>query len=262
MNCAEFTELAPLYFSGELDARHAAELSQHLKACRVCAQEFEEQERLDARLRNAVLADSVNSSGIEARVRAQISAPNSGNPSYRQPLRTRWRLATAAAILLLLAAGIGYRALLNLRVPQVYADAAEDHQDEVVTQQPRHWLSDRAAIEALAAKQNVPARDVTALEADGYRLERAKICSLDDRIYLHLVFSSAGKEFSVFLRDGNGVDISGATRVNPTGNQIYKTDRGDAHVAGLQADGVTAFIVTNESSDNALRIANNLARVF
>ncbi len=29
MNCSEFTELAPLYFSGELDARHAAELSQH-----------------------------------------------------------------------------------------------------------------------------------------------------------------------------------------------------------------------------------------
>lgn len=262
MNCSEFTELAPLYFSGELDARHAAELSQHLKACRNCAQEFEEQAQLDARLKECVLSDEVNTSAIDARVRAQISAVQAGDSSVSVARRIPWRLATAATILLVIAAGIGYRLLLDSRVPRVYADAAEDHQDEVVTQQPRRWLSDRTEIEALAMKQNVPARDVTALEAKGYRLERAKICSLDDRIYLHLVYSSAGKEFSVFLRDGESVNLSGAARVSSNGHQIYKSDRGDAHVAGLQADGITAFVVTNEPGDSALRIAETAAHAF
>ena len=75
MNCSEFTELAPLYFSGELDARHAAELSEHLKSCRNCATEFDEQALLDTRLRTAVMADEADSSAIEARVLAQIAAP-------------------------------------------------------------------------------------------------------------------------------------------------------------------------------------------
>jgi hypothetical protein len=164
--------------------------------------------------------------------------------------------------LVALAAGIGYRAVNETRVSRVYADAADDHQDEVVTQQPRRWLTDRAAIEALAAKQNVPERDLTALEANGYRLERAKVCSLDDRVYLHLVYLSEGKEISVFLRNGNGVNVSGASRKNAGGKQIYESDRGDAHVAGLQTKGITAFFVTNESGDRAVQIAEAAAGAF
>jgi len=262
MNCSEFIELAPLYFSGELDARHASDLSQHLKECRSCAQVFDEQSRLDARLREAVLADQPDTSTVDARVRAQIFAPAAAQSAVQQTAHFHWRLATAAGVLLLLAAGIGYRVLIDSHVPRVFADAADDHQDEVVTQQPRRWLSDRAAIEALAAKQNVPVQDVTALEAKGYRLERGKICSLDDRIYLHLVYSAGGKEFSVFLRDGDGVNLSGAPSANSAGQEIYKSDRGDAHVAGVQADGITAFIVTNESGDIATQLAEMAARSF
>ena len=57
-----------------------------------------------------------------------------------------------AAAFLLLAAGY---LLVPGHVARVYADAATDHRMEVVEQQPRHWMTDPAAIAALGEKLGI-----------------------------------------------------------------------------------------------------------
>lgn len=255
MNCTEINEQSPLYLSGELDAFHAGRFAEHLRMCTSCARQIEQQQQMDARLKDAMLADSADSSAVESRVLSAISA---GDVSA--PRKYTWQIAIAAAILLLIAGGIGYRALVSSRVPQVYADAADDHQDEVVAKQPRRWRSDRAEIEALAARQKVPMAAVDALAANGYQLEKAKICSLDSRAYLHLVYASDGQEYSVFLRNSDATNAAGQPREVVNGVPIYESNRGDAHVAGFQSHAVAGLIVTDATADAALRAAEIASR--
>jgi anti-sigma factor RsiW len=250
MNCSDINELAPLYATGELDNARAAGFAEHLKACAACEREIEQQRRMDARLRQAVLADEFDTAQMESRIRERISA----SAPVRRPAYA-WQLAAAAVLLLAVAAGIGYRVLLSSRVPQVYADAADDHQQEIVAKQPRHWLSDRAAIESLAAKHQVPMAAIDALAAKGYHLERAKVCSLDDRLFLHLVYSSDGQEYSLFLRRADLNAAAGKPKELVNGTPIYESDRGDAHVAGFQSQALTGLVVTDATGDAAVRAA-------
>ncbi len=45
-----------------------------------------------------------------------------------------------------------------------------------------------------------PASAIAALGTTGYRLERARLCFLKKQIFLHLVYTKDGSQFSVYLR--------------------------------------------------------------
>jgi anti-sigma factor RsiW len=258
MDCRDISELAPLYFSGELAGARRMDFDTHLADCQSCARQIEQQGRIDAHLREAVLGEAADTGIAEERIRELIA---SGTAAPSAERRRRW-LAVAAGFLLLVTAAAGYRAFLGNHVPQVYADAADDHQDEVVAQQRRVWQYERAAIAELARRYQIPVEDIGALEAEGYRLERGKICELDHQLYLHLVYASPGQEFSLFLRPADNRQLSGSTAARVQGKRIFTADRGSAHVAGFQTSSVTAFVVTDEASDTALHIAELAAKTF
>ncbi len=60
MNCSDVIELAPLHFSGELDAHHAGAFAAHLECCPACSLRIRQQAELDVRLREAVLAETLD----------------------------------------------------------------------------------------------------------------------------------------------------------------------------------------------------------
>jgi anti-sigma factor RsiW len=210
MNCKEIEELAPLYLSGELEEDRKVLFHTHLAECRSCAQRIEQQEAMDARLRKALCAGlpvGHLTVAIERSVRRQIA---------RQRSR-RWMLAAAV----LIAAVLGYRVLWPERL---YADAALDHRQEVLEHQPRRWRTDPAEIEKLAARYQL--RDVTSLAPDGYRLEHAKMCGLDGKPALHLVYTNGVQEISLFVlsRTGRERGIS-ATGVGNVQLAAFQNDR-------------------------------------
>jgi anti-sigma factor RsiW len=185
MNCREIEELAPLYLSGELEEDRKVQFHTHLAECRACAQQIQQQEAMDARLRKALCAGLPVGREIERSVGRQIARERS----------RRWMLAAAV----LIAAVVGYR---MLRPESLYADAARDHRQEVTDRQPRHWRTDPAEIEKLAARYQL--RDVVSLAPAGYRLEHAKMCGLDGKPALHLVYSNGVQEVSVFVLSQTG----------------------------------------------------------
>lgn len=264
MTCGEIVRLAPRYITGELDARQAVEFDAHLKTCPACIRELERQARLDARLREVVLAEEVNAARVDHRVRELLAAEPGGEsvPKPRPGSRLWAAAAVGVAAAALILALMGYRMLAGAHVARVYADAAWDHRLEVVQQQPRAWLTDPAQIAALAEQQGIAPSAIQALTSGGHHLNRAKLCFLEHRVFLHLVFSDGRQEFSVFLRRRDENNLPGPVREIANGKPLCTSDLQDEHVASLETAQLVALVVSDQSSDAALNFARFASAVL
>jgi Putative zinc-finger len=262
MNCNEIFDLTPLYLSGELDSQRAGEFDTHLRGCPSCMREIETQSRLDAQLREAVLAEEVDVSRVNRQVRELITRESSEQHVHvsRPNRRRRWVTAAmgVAASLLLLVAGY---ILVPGSAARVCADAAADHRDEVVDQQPRRWVTEPAKIAALAEQQGV-AGSVPMAVASGYHLERAKVCWLDRRSFLHLVYSDGTGEYSLFLRAREGQGIPGEIRSGASGEFPRSSVSGFEHLSSFETSRLTAVVVTDQPADAAQRFAKAVSSVI
>lgn len=231
MNCADIDELAPLWHTGELETARREAFDAHVAACEGCAAEMREQRAVDERLRMAAAADAAGLSAaardLEARVLRQIARERRG----------RWLLPAAAAAALAVAAALLLTVThRNPADPVLFRDAARDHTVEVIQQAQRRWRTDPADVASLEASQGIPDAEVKAVEATGYRLQRAKICRLGGVPWMHLVYARDGREFSVYMRaPGN----------KPLPDD--KTTSGALHLSSFARGHVQAVVVTDAS---------------
>jgi len=189
---------------------------------------------LDARLRHAVSTELPDVSAVERSVCGRIRAERA------------WRIAAVAAAVLL-AAFLGYRALRP--VSRLYIDAALDHRLEVMEHQPRRWRSDPAEIEKLAARFELS--NVGALAPAGYRLEHAKMCGIDGKPALHVVYTNGSQEFSLYIRVRSGSD-----------KVLHAVSLGSEHLAAFQTDRLEAVVATGGSSGDCLQFARFAAHLL
>lgn len=239
MNCNELLTDAPLYLSGELDAARLAEMQSHLETCPACAAEMTRQRGVDTRIREAVLAEATDSGALDSRIRKSIA--------FR-----RWRPVAVGIAAALVVAFAGSMVWNSIRVTRVYSDAARDHHREVVDRQPRAWISDPSTLEALAAHQGLLPSTLTKLARAGYTMERGKLCRLDGRVYLHMVYARNGQDFSVFLRQSG----------EPFSDKLRDSDQGQDHLASFQTDLVAGMVVTDQSSEAARQLAHVAAAIL
>jgi anti-sigma factor RsiW len=261
MNCSEVGELAPLYLSGELDAAAVRNFRAHLEGCSACSEEIERAIHFDERLRAVVLSDAVSESGVASRVRQQISSDSSAQfePNSRPPAARRWVIVAAGIAAAVLLTALGYAGLLGPELPRVYADAALDHQNEVVDHQPRRWFVDPSQIAALAGHLGVSESAVMAAPPVGYHLVHAKLCWLDSRLFVHLVYSDGSNEYSLFLRHSD-VGRDAAYRAAGAESAFVQTSgRQGEHLVSFEVGELTAVVVTNQPQDVALRLSRSIA---
>jgi hypothetical protein len=202
-------------------------------------------DELDQRLRDSILSEEIDTSRVELAVRNQIRT----NPRHVPG----WAVAAAALIAMVLAGGLSYRMFRKEQTPPICLAAAQDHEREIVNGEARPWLSDMPAIESLAAKQGVPASAIAALGSTGYRLERARLCFLKKQIFLHLVYTRDGGEFSVYLRPRGG---------EPLGNSVQQAEIGLDNLAYFQMHGLTAVFVAHQPGPDVVAFARAGATVL
>ena len=189
-------------------------------------------DELDQRLRDSILSEEVDTSRVAGAVRNQI----------RKPRRVvLWALTAAAA-------SIALAAFLWPQVPPICVAAVQDHEREIVKGEPRRWLTDLSAIDSLAEKQGVPASAIAVLGTTGYRLERGRLCFLKKQIFLHLVYTKDGSQYSVYLRP--------RTDEAPFSNSV----RGAENLAYFEINHVTAVFVSHGADAQAF--ARLSARAF
>jgi anti-sigma factor RsiW len=261
VNCGEITRLAPLYITGELDGKRAAEFDKHLRSCSACIEEVERLARLDARLREVILAQETDVAEVNRRVRDLIAAESRGHrlPRFRPGWR-RWAAVAAAACLV--AALVALAGSFAKRVPRVYLDAATDHRLEVIEHQPRPWSDRPQQIVSLAEQQGIAPAAVAALASGPYRLVRGKLCYLDHRLFLHLVLSSGAREISVYLGQRYAQALSGPMREIANGKPLCTSDLYPNHVASVETPDLVVLVVTEESPASALTFARFAAAVL
>jgi len=239
MNCADISEQAPLYLSHELSGPELRAFETHLDGCRTCAEEIELQISIDARLRASIGAEIPNTAELDQAVRRQIQMIS---------LTRRRRFMTVAAAIVFLVAGSAW---WFTRVPRIYADAARDHQAEVIEHQPRRWRSELAEVNALAARFGLPASSVAALGPAGSILVHARICRLDGKPVLHLVYQSGTREISLFVRRNDG----GAATNTPV-------LVGREYVEAFRTTRFSAIVVAAGSRTECLHFAQTAAAVL
>jgi anti-sigma factor RsiW len=269
MNCNDIRELAPLYVCGELDAARAAEFDAHLKNCSSCMHEIEQQSQMDARLRRALLAEDLDVTHVNRRVRELMAAepampsvtanagpvlvPKASTASRRVWLRPAMGIAAAFVL-----AAAGYL-LLPGKFSRVYADAAEDHQGEVIDHSPRRWFVDPAQIAAVEKHFGLSI-DIPQELAGGYHLEHAKICQLDGKLYVHAVYTDGTHEFSLFLRPRDGERLTGTVRGIANRRLLHASMSGEEHLASFKTSRLLAVVATNQDSSTSIadaRLASN-----
>jgi anti-sigma factor RsiW len=235
MNCGDINELSPLWHSGELDPARQRAFDAHLAACPACAAEIRQQWANDERLRESIAAEPADTRQLEDGLVRRIARER----TWRWAAPGVAAAALVAAAILLLTTP--FRAPAN---PAVFADAARDHTVEIVKQTPRHWRTSHAEIAALETAQGIQDSDVKALEATGYKLERAKVCRLGGTPYMHLVYAKAGREFSVFMRVRGQQEMPEAA-----------SSSGDLQLASFSRGRVQAVIVTDANRGECARFA-------
>jgi anti-sigma factor RsiW len=257
MTCSQAEYLSPLYWSGELEAQAIAELESHLKECAECAHEFELQQHTDEVLRDMVLAEPVDDVAVRERVRESL-----------WPARTDWHvlakrtLASAAGIAALAALSFGIWSAVATRsnsVPVVYADAAQDHYDEVVKQYPRGWLTSPAEIKAFVKEHAGDESVIAALAPAGYHIDKVRLCELELSNYVHLVYSDGDHDISFFIRQRDGEKLGGETALNVKGASIHSEQVTGLYVAGFQSPRYTILVVSGQSQERSLHFAVNAA---
>ena len=207
-------------------------MAAHLDGCPACARDVE----LDARLCRVVLAEPVDTSSADLAIRRRVA----------REARLR-RMSIAAGIAALLAVGI----IIFPKVYQVatrgradYSAAAQDHRREVVDHESRRWVSRPDQMDALATRQGISESAPTAIA--GSSVQHAKLCRLNGRIFLHVVYSDGSREMSLFLRQPDSKQLV----------PVHVAGTGGQQVAAFETAHVSAMIVTDRASDAA-----DLARI-
>lgn len=190
IDCDGIRMQAPLYLSGEMEASDRDEFASHLARCPVCAAKLAEDRTIDAALQSALSGATPDTGPLELAVRQRIAVDSR---------RRRWAgaamLAPAAALLAV--AGIAWRNWST--PPQSYAAAALDHRKEVAEAQPRHWRTSPSDLAGLAEQNGLELSQAAGMALTGYRLERAKVCTIGGQRMLHLVFSNGARRYSIFV---------------------------------------------------------------
>jgi len=242
MTCSEISKATPLYLSGELDAAGEATFADHLKSCADCRLYVERDAEIDRLIRESMINEGIDTSSVDRRVRSGI----------RQALRSRRWLIAGASIAAALALAVTAWRIAD-RPDAVFTAAARDHRVELIEKQPRKWMTDPAALAKLGARAGVPVAAATTFIPAGYRLAQGRLCFLNGRIFLHLVYAGTRGDFSLFLRQADGG--GGSDRVRET--------RVDSEfVAGFQHHMLNAVFVTEQSGDTARQLARSAAAIL
>jgi len=244
MTCSEAASLIPLYLTGELDEARAHEFLRHTHVCADCAREASDQAAFDARMRAAILSEPVDPAAIERRVMQKIAAEKAARTR-------RWGFAAAGIAALLTIGVYGYRTAFRPYANPTFAAAARDHQLEIENHQPRKWRTDLVSVTEVAAREGISTAEITRLAPASYHFEEGKLCMLNGRLYLHLVYTDAAgnRRVSVFL-DG---------RNQSTGTSVNTSSFGTENVAGFSTGSVTAMVVTDQSRAAAREFARYAA---
>lgn len=243
MNCSEVQYFAPLYHSREMEGPTLQQFQEHLQACPHCLEQIHREEQIDLAIRTLREAEQVDDRLVRERVLEGIKEDLA---SSRRSRVRRWGIACAAIVFaFVLAASLYFRPTAKSQLT-IYRDAADDHRAEVAGHMPLQWERNSAVISTLVQNVGATSDLIAKITPAGYRVDRARICTLLSHDYVHLVFTDGTHELSFFLRSRDNQELTGPPILKVHGKAIHSETIRDLNVAGFQSSGVTVLLVSDE----------------
>ena len=157
-------------------------------------------------MRSAVLTEQIDVAPLERSIRGRVG----------KRVLPRWAVPVAAGLAIIIAGGQSRTCALLRR------------------------CRGSSAIQFLAEKQGLPPSAIAAIGTTSYSLERARLCFLKKQIFLHLVYTRDGEEFSVYRR------LRGSQ--SPFDGSVREASLGPEDLADFQTDRLAAVVVSRQGA--------------
>ena len=264
--CERMRRQLDSYLSNELLVETTSEVLRHLEQCEACSRELESRTRIREALRRAVSGRPVPEP-LRAEVQRRLRGSRSG--LFSQGSTTRWALAVAAFILVVLGS-LGIKQWLTSRngermIARVLRLGAADHLHCAIRghnypevpnppDQIRQKLGPQYAGVLQVVEQKLP----------GFQVLEGHICSIpgSPRKYVHFIARGRGTILSVILTKREGEDLPpGKLLVADAsgGVNLYKAHLEGMDVAGFELARYFGFVVSDLGPNETLQIATALA---
>jgi len=148
----------------------------------------------------------------------------------------------------------------GLAPARVYQDAADSYRREVLGHEPAPWVLGETKLAGLAELEGVQADTARALAGAGYHMEKGRICRLDGRAFLHVVYTDGAHEYSVFLRRNETEPLPGTSQGSVNGKTLYSAKVGGQQLASFRSGAFTVLVVAPDQT--ALTLARSAAVVL
>ena len=263
--CELIRQYLDSYLSNELLVETSSEVVRHLESCESCSRDLESRMRVRDALQRAVVNRPVPES-VRADVLRRLR--ESQARSFMRPSTTRWAigLASIAFIVLSLFAANWmslrrgeqlFASILKLGVSDHIVCAIKGHNYPEVANPPdqiRNKLGVRYAVLLQVVQERLP----------GFEVLEGHICSIpgSNRKYIHFITRGKGTVLSVILTERNGASLpKGQLLASPesAGPSIYEGHLSGMEIAGFESAQYFAFVVSDLSQNQALRLTRALA---
>jgi hypothetical protein len=233
----------------ELDARGTLEVQRHLDTCAVCVRSLTGMIDQDRALREAARTEVVDT----ARLRQLIIEEVKRHPRPALPVVRRlsvWKRAGAIAAMLVVAIGIGVVMLiLGNRVPKVYADAVSDHLDHCTLDVLKDDAWEPEVLKP-AAKDYCGVAVLPDISQYGFTKPRARECTLDGEVFMHLVYFNGDQPLSVFVSTHSSKDIAASMKLRELSGYT---------IASINTNGVDVVILTTLDERRTRQVSETIA---
>jgi len=194
MNCTYSEQVTDAYLSGEIEG---PEWRTHLTGCPECAAKLAAESDFDLVIKHAVNEERLHTRQLEAHVRNAIR----NSTPWNSPVMMLVRYSVAATLIfaVLLVATFGY-AKGRMDLSATCADAADDHQEEVIGKAPRKWRTDDKDLQSLSQRMVGDTGVLERVAPTGYHLVGARVCVLHGKRYMHVQYSDGMNQLSLFVR--------------------------------------------------------------
>ncbi len=266
------------YISNELAVETNHEVLGHLESCATCAAELDSRTRLRSRLKAAVTAQNVPPE-LQVRIREQIRNDRSRG-WFGSWFRASLPLAMAVTASVALCVGVwnysrqsmpalSDRTAQNAYIQKVSATLASVLRvglgDHIHCSVFRKYPQNPPPVEKMEADLGPAYKGllpiVRAAVPGDFKVVMAHRCGYAGRKFIHLTLEKNGDRLSlVVAQKKDGESLNGLPAAStPAGIPVVQAGAGRYQVAGFDAGGFLAYVVSDLKSQSNLRIASNLA---
>ena len=232
-DCKTTIPLIGLYADNELESLATSKVSEHLERCALCRRELEILQTQKRLLVEGIKSAHYNTSELRASIEAATvrAAPFRFWSAHISRAKA-WTIS-AAVMLVVFMSLYFYQFGGNVRANSLYEAAARDHALCSKASEAADWAQSAPAIAETAKSFLKVEMSLPRTVGTDYVLVRARLCQLNGKSFLHLVYETPdGRIVSLFICPNTNAIPAGERTLNVDSNRVEVTRVSDLIVNG------------------------------